>query len=787
MNNPAIAAFAIFQTTSNPTAQGFQTLPIGAGGYNIGIDIECDTGPGNCAGSGTSTKVIRTDTYGSYIWQTTGSCQGANIVAPCWQQLVTTVSMPVGDPTNNPTACINSTAGCGVWEIRIAPSNTNIAYMMINGYVYTTSNLHGGTNLSWVATGFTQDTSSAANTNSSARYAGHKLAIDPVNPSNVIACTGSNGCFKTTNGGTSWTAITGITNSSTVMAVDFDPSSSTGGSTPNLYIASSSTGVYKCTGGLLALSCALTTSSPTAIQFMTITLDGTVYLVDSVPSNNLHIFTAGAWITKSPGSFNSSLAGVAIDPQHQTFASNAYITLVSGSGQAAYSQTSGTTWSGITTPSGGGVGRIATDIPWLAFTNENFLAAAQIAYDPAQANVVFFTTGIGTWVVTPILSWTSSSNVGWTSQNKGIEQLVANKVLSPWTSGSVPTVYAWDRPTFYASSTTTYPSTHGAANPTANSIISGWDADWASSAPATLGVIADFAAYENGLSSNGGSTWSLLNPPSGLTGLPSGGSIALGSASCIVWIPGNSSSVGFLNETSNGGTSWTIPTISGISATAPAGWTSSYFLVREIVTADRVNSCTFYAYNSGAHLSSSSTSGIYKGVYNGSTWAWSLARSGNLDAGDGFNAKLRSVPGVAGDMFYTSGEQSGIPSAYPHAQSFWECQDTSGTVACTAISNIREVWTFGYGAAKPGGSGYPSIYIVGWANCGQTGINNCPSGATGYTYGVWRSTDHTATWNYLNNAPINSLDYIKTIEGDANTYGLFYIGWLGSGFAFGQF
>ena len=51
---------------------GWQTLPLGAGGYLCGMDIASD-----------GTKVIRTDTYGAYWWD--GST---------WVQLITYASLP---------------------------------------------------------------------------------------------------------------------------------------------------------------------------------------------------------------------------------------------------------------------------------------------------------------------------------------------------------------------------------------------------------------------------------------------------------------------------------------------------------------------------------------------------------------------------------------------------------------------------------------------------------------------------------------------------------------------
>src|SRR4051794_10599695 len=84
----------------------WKPLAMGAGGWLVGMDIAPD-----------GTKVVRTDTYGAYLW--TGSR---------WVQLVNAASMPAGD--------INVDKNEGVYEIRIAASNTSRFYMMYLGSVY---------------------------------------------------------------------------------------------------------------------------------------------------------------------------------------------------------------------------------------------------------------------------------------------------------------------------------------------------------------------------------------------------------------------------------------------------------------------------------------------------------------------------------------------------------------------------------------------------------------------------------------------------------------------------
>ncbi len=174
-----------------------------------GIDIECDQGVGRCNNSGSTTKVVRTDTYGAYwfnadatgnpgnaggtgTWPTIGDTHVTPryAIQPTWQRHATTVLLDA-----------ESTLGS---ELR--RSNTSVAYMALNGYIYRTSNLSSCTTSSIglleSPTGFVRDTSMVAN-DAQGAY-GPKIAIDPANPNIIIVCTEKNGCFQTTDGGTSF-------------------------------------------------------------------------------------------------------------------------------------------------------------------------------------------------------------------------------------------------------------------------------------------------------------------------------------------------------------------------------------------------------------------------------------------------------------------------------------------------------------------------------------------------------------------------------------------------------
>ena len=574
----------------------FHALKIGAGGFLHNLDIQCDRGIGRCAGTGTTTKVARTDTYGAYWYNPNATNCGNAAATGCWQQLITVASF--SDSLFN--ICF---AACGVYEIRIAPSNTSHIYMYgPNGNVYGSTN-KGAT---WKRTSFVNV---AVNSNDQGTASfGPYMAVDPVNENVVIAGTPSGGAFYTTNGGTSWVQISGLCTPSTPSGagqgggylIAFDPTTSSGGSTPGIYISCYGTGVYHTLGGVSG-AFTLTKGTPTTHQHMVIDSAGSLYLVDNGNDYNINVYAGGSWTSYSVGSGGyGPVNSVAVDPSD-----NSKIVVQNVGGQISYTKTGPSgTWSQLTY----NTSRTATDIPWLAKTNEAYMSAGNIIYDPAQSNVLYFAEGIGVWYTSP----GSYPLAAWTSQSAAIEQLAAIWIISPPTSaGSTdgyPFLTAADRPGWQITATTQpYPPNHSINDNSGDAraaIVWGFSADWCSSASGTIALLAQGLSNNveySGISTTGGTynSWTLFTslgtPPRNSSTTHKGGTMACSTPGNIVWMLGNN---GGLYYTINGGASW-LPSSTGL-AMSDFGWNLSYQYDRQNVIADRVNAHTFYAYNSGS-------------------------------------------------------------------------------------------------------------------------------------------------------------------------------------------
>jgi hypothetical protein len=684
-----------------PSSFSWKPIKIGAGGWLVGMDIASD-----------GTKVVRTDTYGAYLWN-----------GNQWQQLVTATSMP--------STFLAPGSNSGVYEIRIAPSNTSIFYMTYLGYVFKSSN-RGTT---WTKTAFSQVSD---NSNDNYRMTGHKMAIDPNNSNVVYVGTTNNGVFLTTDGGMTYQSVSSVPvgGAGGITGLAFDPSSgSTSGRTNTIYAVSYGKGVYQSTNA--GASWAALTGGPTTAD-QAIVVNGAYYVASG---SALMRYKAGTWSQLLTDS-GQGVHTISIDP----FNTN-HLVVGAGGGVLQQSLDGGTTWTGWNWNS---THMNSTDIPWL-MTCESYMSSGDMAFDPLVQNKLWAADGIGVWNATIPLSSPWSTNVVWNSQSVGIEQLVADEIVVP--PGGKPVVASWDRPFFYVNNPAQFPSYYssGLGSGGTPTITAGWSIDYASTTPSFLVGLADWWGVENtGYSSDGGQTWhKFASTPPGASSSYMGGTIAASTPANIIWAPANNQQPYY---TLNGGTSWNPISLPGVSSWS--GFDFAYYLVTRTVIADRVTANTFYLFFSGK--------GLYKTTNGGTTWV--LTHSGDITSFDGYNAKILSVPGQTGSLFFTGGPQSA--ASHPVNEPFMRSID--GGTTWTAVANVEEVLSFGFGAPKVAG-GYPAIFIVGW-------VNN--------VYGIWQSDNNAQSWTQIGTYPVGSLDQIRTLAGDPNQYGVVYVGFSGSGYAY---
>jgi hypothetical protein len=461
-----------------------RVLKIGAGGWVTGIDIAPD-----------GQRLIRTDTGGGYIYNTTTGQ---------WDQLITQARMPADVLGYHPTTGTAQIRGSydGVHEIQAAHSDTSVIWLSFSDRMFKSTD-RGQT--------FVQSTAFGTHkkfTNGDYRFNGRKMAVDPQNPDHVIVGTDVDGAFRTTNGGTSWSAPSGVpvavlVNNTTDERhnpgynIAFDPSSGLcSGRTCVIYIFAYEVGgssVYRSADG--GATWTATTGGPTWVQRMVVApTGGALWASDTTGSGfegKLWKYVHGSgWTTP----INSNVThAIAINPL------NANHVVATDFGGGAYTSTDGATF-GTTQ----GFTNAAGDVPWLGTTNSYYQSVGDIHFDPLACTStpgdcrLFMTGGIGVWKQDDM---PTSGNFVWTSVSAGIEQLVVRHVIAP---NGVAIVGNSDRASFVLYTPDEYPtlsdqSTYRDAFPLAVT----WQHDWASS---DTNFIAARTASIDGLTENSGYT-----------------------------------------------------------------------------------------------------------------------------------------------------------------------------------------------------------------------------------------------------------------------------------------
>jgi photosystem II stability/assembly factor-like uncharacterized protein len=634
----------------------------------------------------------------------------------------------------------------GVYEVRIAYSNSNRLYIYYNGQIYRSDDK----GKHWLSTLFPKIIDSP---NDNYRALGKKMAVDPINPDVVYVGSPSNGIFVTKNGGRSWQQLKAIPNgmmeSGTAIGhvgITFDHTSgTTDGKTNSIYLPSWGYGIWQSVdaGETWKQISGADLGGPLKIRHAVVTTDGVFYVItyEGDQKNKLFKYSEGKWTDITPVSTQGHLHSVAPDPFDA-----AHVVVGTTGGSITQTFDGGTTWTKYMNP--GPSSRVAMDIPWLAWTKESWMTNGDMQFDPITHELLF-AEGIGVWKTNLVQNLVDFK---WTSESKGIEQLVPNVVTVP--PNGKPVLGAWDRPLFYVDDPNVYPSFHGPNN--SHSIVMGWDIDWSLTDPRFLTALVNWGNIEeSGYSNDGGKTWLPFPSYPQRTSSNYGGGIAVSTPNNIVWVPSNKNPPYY---TKDGGKSWTKVTIPDIPDNTP-GWGWAYYFNRHIIAADRVTPGTFYLYHT--------PNGIYRSIDGGENWV--LMHSGELSIFSGFNAKLKSVPGKAGHLFFTAGQSGKLGDKNPD-QSRNFVHSIDGGVSWNKIPNVSEVYDFGFGKEAPG-SDYPTIYMAGW-------VKN--------RWGIWESNNEGKTWFKIGDFPTGSLAEITSIDGDKTTYGKVYVGLSGNGYAYGE-
>ena len=672
----------------------------------------------------------------------------------------------------------------GVESIALDPTDANKVYL-VGGMYVNGGNARLYKSLNKGATWTYVDLPFPAGGNNAGRAIGERLMVDPNKPSVLFYATRSQGLWKSTDSGTTWSQVTGLSTYKMTEAdvgsfgnspigiegVIFDtavPTSgfiSSGTATQTIYVPVAPD--YKALAGLTSYLYKSTDGGATwtgvAIPPLVTTFTSTwqttpikpyiphmVRDTDTTANRKFYVVFSGdtgpgaggpAWLYSFDGT-NWSAPLKSTQPTQWTSPGFGGVS-VSGTGATTRIALGGTNlwgaWSGIS------VVMLSKDAgqTWTEIADNRTASGwmDDVEINPFNPENVLHVHGGGVWST----SNASNATPSWTEIVDGIEELATRSLVAPPPGASYLFVAGyWDVGTQVHTNVDTKPTTSIPGN---ISFGNGNGADMAWTNPAYIAAIGSTNGNSGNTSTVGvystdsGVTWTAFptQPPFAPAGdnVNQGGSgeanIAVTAQGKLVWAPSaynnNGTPTGVPYYTTDNGATWTA---TNLPAPTQTSINSAYHLA-----ADRKNPNKVYAYDSGGARWSNTNGKFYYSTDGGRTFTRSTDPTLNGLSFQQFGLTWLAVnPNAEGDVWLTNGD-----NVY-HSTDSGVSWTRLTTMASTPANYDHYQGPTFYGAqrialGKPmAGSTYSAaVYLVG---------------TVGGVAGLFRSDNAGATWTRIN-------------------------------------
>lgn len=690
----------------------------------------------------------------------------------------------------------------GVETIALDPTDANKVYL-VGGMYVNGGNARLFRSSDRGATWTRIDLPFPAGGNNAGRAIGERLMVDPNRPSVLFYATRTQGLWKSTDSGTTWNQVTGLSSYKMtgtdignlgnspigIQGVVFDTAVtptgfvSSGTATQTLYVtvapdykqlAGLSSYVYRSTDGGtswtgVAIPSLVTTftdaAQPTAIKphiphfvrDMGTSANRKLYFVftrDPGPGAGgpawLYSFDGTNWSAplKTGPWTAAGLGGVSVYGSGATtrIALGVTNTWVGSSPGVYFSRDAGASWATIGDATN-------TSVGW----------TDDVEINPFNPDNVLHVYGGGVWQT----STASSATPSWALTVDGIEELATRTLITPPPGAAYQFVAGyWDVGTQIHTNLTTKPTT----DPGNLTFGNGNGADMAWSNPAYIAAIGETNGHSNTstvgvYSTNSGVSWSAFatRPPFA----PAGANINAGSGSeaniavmaqgRLVWAPstgaGNTTSNGVPYYTTDNGASWHATNLPPPTQTTIG---SAYHVV-----ADRQNPNKVYAYDSGGARWSNTSGSFYYSTDGGRTFTKSThATLNDLSFQSFLSTWLAVNPYAEGHVWLANGD-----NLFRSTDSGVTWTKLTTMASTPAGYNHYNGPTF-HGALRvalgkplPGSSYSAAVYLIG---------------TVGGVAGVFRSDDAGATWKRIND-DANQWGGVGAFAADHNVAGRVYL------------
>lgn len=507
----------------------------------------------------------------------------------------------------------------------------------------------------WQRTGLHVD----AGGNTSNRWAGERLAVDPRSPAIVYFGSRNDGLWRTARAAEpgSWERVATFPSAGRpgegIIFVAFDPRGAPPGQpSRTIYAGICGEGVARSIDGGETWS--LLPGSPSEPARCALAPDGTLFVTHA---RGLARFSAGAWqdVTPEPGSYS----GVSVDPRDPTFV------FVSQRGRGFRSRAYRSTDGGATFSELSYSKR--ANVPWWP---DHYWAAATscVALDPHRPGRAWLTDWYGTWVTNDIRAGTTE----WVTHENGHEQVCVLALLSP-PVGAPLLSGIMDISGFRHDDLDRYPAARHPL-PSAKE-VSGLD--FCEAAPHVIVQVGGSrqrpVLSHGAYSEDGGTTWRPFGTvPDGA----SDGRVALSATDPrhVVWLPARMAPL----VSRDGGLTWIE------SRGAPSGSIEGNVIWNQPLASDRADGSRFYLYHAGR---------IHRSGDGGLTWEPAAS------VPDVQKHTLEAAPGRPGEVWLAT-DRAGL----------FRSQDAGATF--TRVPGVDRAYLFSFGRNRPGYRD-PAIFVYG--------------------------------------------------------------------------
>ena len=386
----------------------WQPVRIGAGGLVTGFV----TNPAD-----PSVRFCRTDVGNAYRWDVAGSL---------WVPMIVRSADGTGVPVS---AAVVGTAG--VNSIATDPSNPDVVYVAfpVNHGSEATVDVYKSTDGGRIFTA--GNLSVSGNPNGPWRCSGERLNVDPYNANIVYYGSDTEGLYRSTDGGSTWSQITvggAPAATANVLTIQFARSGGTASAfgqvvTRTLYGIVADGDVYRSNDGGLTWSI-ISSGTPLSGHANSATIDqnNSLWVVQGA-SRNVWKYD-GSWTTYLVG-LGQNLQAVTIDPGN---ASRVFAIAVDGS--VGRSLDGGQSWVNF------GPEQFANALGWLPQPVAGWRSTGGIYFD-SNSNLWIpqGNEGMLTYTPSPANSETPANPPRWTIVSQGIEEFCTQNVIIPKGSG----------------------------------------------------------------------------------------------------------------------------------------------------------------------------------------------------------------------------------------------------------------------------------------------------------------------------------------------------------------